>query len=93
MEENLSWQAKLAKANINILGVDKDRWYYEFMYHPRPGQTKWSKTFHEMPQGEVKWLDDEHPERWYREQVDNSPEAIAKQIQAEVLALRKELEG
>lgn len=58
MDEDLSWQAKLAKHNINILNVtitrEKNpdgthdevvRWYYEFMYHPRPGQTKWSKTF------------------------------------------------
>lgn len=61
MDEDLSWRAKLARANINILNVTITRerlpddagggyketpyWYYEFMYHPRPGQTKWSKTF------------------------------------------------
>lgn len=66
MDEDLSWRAKLAKSNINILSVsitreptalltngapdpnsyhEVARWYYEFMYHPRPHQTKWSKTF------------------------------------------------
>lgn len=60
MDEDLSWRAKLARANINILSVsitreptcedpnsyhEVARWYYEFMYHPRPHQTKWSKTF------------------------------------------------
>ena len=66
MDEDLSWRAKLAKANINILGVtitrepqallttgapdpnsyrEVARWYYEFMYHPAPHSTKWSKTF------------------------------------------------
>ena len=61
MDEDLSWRAKLARANINILNVTITReripddagggyketpyWYYEFMYHPKPNQTKWSKTF------------------------------------------------
>ena len=60
MDEDLSWRAKLAKANINIVGVtitreptgegpysyhEVARWYYEFMYHPAPHSTKWSKTF------------------------------------------------
>ena len=66
MDEDLSWQAKLAKHNINILNVtitrEKNpdgthdevvRWYYEFMYHPRPGQTKWSKTFFSPNQATV----------------------------------------
>lgn len=44
--EELSWQARLARSNINILGIDKDRWYYEFMYHPHQGSTKWCKTFY-----------------------------------------------
>lgn len=51
MDETLSWQARLARANINILNIDEERWYYEFMYHPRPGQTKWCKTFYETHQG------------------------------------------
>lgn len=49
--DEISWQARLAKLNINILGVDDKRWYYEFMYHPRPGQVKWCKTFLEVAQG------------------------------------------
>ena len=44
-EKNLSWRAKLAKANINILSVDNDKWYIEFTYHPKPGTFKWCKTF------------------------------------------------
>lgn len=51
MEEKLSWQARLAKSNINILNIDDERWYYEFMYHPRQGQTKWCKTFYETHAG------------------------------------------
>lgn len=44
--DELSWQAKLAKTNINILSIDDERWFYEFMYHPYAGQTKWCKTFY-----------------------------------------------
>lgn len=44
--DEMSWQAKLAKTNINILSIDDERWFYEFMYHPYPGQTKWCKTFY-----------------------------------------------
>lgn len=44
--DELSWQARLAKQNINILDIDDERWFYEFMYHPYPGQTKWCKTFY-----------------------------------------------
>lgn len=49
--EELSWRARLARSNINILNIDEQRWYYEFMYHPRYGQTKWCKTFLEAPLG------------------------------------------
>ena len=45
MEESLSWPAKLARRNINILNIDEKRWFFEFMYHPYNGQTKWCKTF------------------------------------------------
>ena len=45
MDESLSWQARLARHNINILNVDNERWFYEFMYHPYAGSTKWCKTF------------------------------------------------
>lgn len=90
--DELSWRARLAKSNINILNIDEERWYYEFMYHPRPGQTKWCKTFYELPQGEVKWANEDHLEKWYREPVDNSPEKVAQNIEKEVLRLRRELE-
>lgn len=49
--DEMSWQARLARNNINILNIDDERWYYEFMYHPYPGQTKWCKTFLLVKQG------------------------------------------
>lgn len=44
--EELSWRAKLANSNINILSVDKDGGIavVEFTYHPKPGTFKWCKT-------------------------------------------------
>lgn len=92
MDEKLSWQAKLAKSNINILNVDDERWYYEFMYHPHHGQTKWCKTFYELPVGEMV-VPEEEPLHFYRKSVDTRPETIAAEIQRAVLKLRKELEG
>lgn len=47
--DELSWRARLAKSNINILNTDGIRWYYEFMYHPYAGQTKWCKTYFDVP--------------------------------------------
>lgn len=44
MDESLSWRAKLARANINILGIHPDYWLIEFTYHPKPGIFKWCKT-------------------------------------------------
>ena len=44
MDECLSWQAKLAKSNINILGVTDGVATIEFTYHPKPGVFKWCKT-------------------------------------------------
>lgn len=49
--DELSWRARLAKKNINVLNIDDEHWYYEFMYHPYPGQTKWCKTFLLVKQG------------------------------------------
>ena len=46
--DELSWRARLARKNINILHIDDHRWYYEFMYHPKYGQTKWCKTYLEV---------------------------------------------
>ena len=48
MDGNLSWRARLARRNINILNIDDHKWYYEFMYHPKLGQTKWCKTYLEV---------------------------------------------
>lgn len=47
--DEISWRVRLAKSNINILNTDGRRWYYEFMYHPKPGQTKWCKTYFDVP--------------------------------------------
>ena len=43
-ENNLSWRARLAKSNINILDIHDDTVFLEFTYHPRPGTFKWCKT-------------------------------------------------
>lgn len=91
MDENLSWRAKLAKSNINILNIDEDRWYYEFMYRPRPGQVKWSKTFYEPKVGS--WRIDMDKKEFVECEPEYSPSIIAAKILEEVLKLRKELEG
>lgn len=82
--EELSWRAKLAKSNVNILNIDEDnnKWYYEFMYRPRPGQIKWSKTFYTVKFTETK-----------PGVLGISYDVIADNIRKEVLELRKELEG
>lgn len=87
----LSWQASLAKSNINILNIDHDTqtWFYEFMYHPKPGQTKWCKTFFKNPVEST--LDDNC--RRVTAFTFGSASAIAAEIMKEVLELRKELEG
>ncbi len=89
MEEKLSWRARLAKSNINILNIDSHRWYYEFMYHPRPGQTKWCKTYYEVP-SEVE-VTEADPVNWIK--FAPGDEDIAEAIRTEVLKLRKELEA
>lgn len=44
--EELSWRARLAKSNINILSIDPAAsiMVVEFTYHPKPGVFKWCKT-------------------------------------------------
>ena len=87
--DELSWRARLAKSNINILNIDNHRWYYEFMYHPKPGQTKWCKTYYMVPDRvEVPEAD---PVHWIKLSYDEND--IAEAILAEVLKLRKELEA
>lgn len=79
MEEtnpNLSWRARLAKSNINILDVNDERVTLEFTYHPKPGTFKWCKTFFTIPAN-----------------VQLEDGTLGEYIQAEVLYLRKELEG
>lgn len=88
--DELSWRARLAKSNINILNIDNSRWYYEFMYHPKPGQTKWCKTYYEIPMKTV--IPDDDPVMWYKE-LEKDAEKIAEDIRRKVLDLRKELEA
>ncbi len=99
MDETLSWRARLAKANINILNIaimrdpvthnHSTRWYYEFMYHPHPGQTKWCKTYYDAP-FEVQVPEDD-PVMWHTAPM--SEDDATEHICEEVLSLRKELEG
>jgi len=90
MDENLSWRAKLAKSNINILNIswsDADTQadiYYEFMYHPKPGQTKWCKTV-----SRVRGYYDEESDI----QCVVTTDDILATLTKDTLALRKELEG
>lgn len=84
-----SWEAKLAKSNINITDIHFNKLHtacevcYEFPYHPKPGQVKWLKTVRQMiymPDGkEDKGLIFMHQ--------------IAEDLLQRVLELRKELEG
>lgn len=92
MEENLSWQARLAKRNINILNTarqgDKDLdVYYEFMYHPKYGQTKWCKTMTHVSGKEVEITDGNF------ETLPVTGDDIAESLSEEALRLRRELEG
>lgn len=81
MDENLSWRARLARNNINILNADGRRWYYEFMYHPYAGSTKWCKTYFDLP-----WTQAGEEDYEYFEQMN------AEELMKEVSKLRRELE-
>lgn len=98
MDEDLSWRAKLAKSNINILNISLvrtpqgivNRWFVEFTYHPKPGVFKWCKTY----------IDIEPVYDTYAalnedrlEEAEFTPDEIAQKISDKVLELRKELEG
>ena len=39
------WQAKLARSGINVTLIYNGRVYFEFVYHPKPGQLRWAKSF------------------------------------------------
>ena len=92
MDESLSWQARLAKSNINILNID-DKYktevtvYYEFMYHPKHGQTKWCKTMTHVVGQEVEITDGNF------DTLPVTGDDIAESLSDEALRLRKELEG
>ena len=91
--DELSWQAKLAKSNINILNIDLSEHkstatvYYEFMYRPRPGQIKWCKTFTDV-HGRL-YKDKDSGEFYLPIEGDD----IYRKLSKEALSLRKELEG
>lgn len=87
--DELSWRAKLAKSNINILNFSWNdnrtvvEVFYEFMYRPYNGSIKWCKTWTSVA-GEVLEND---------AQMAVSGEKIADELRREVLTLRKELES
>lgn len=95
--DNLSWRARLAKSNVNILKIELiktdhgvvQRWFFEFTYHPRPGVFKWCKTYLDvLPVVEV---DDNDPIHW--QYKDKTAGEAAQEVMDGVLTLRKELEG
>ena len=52
MDESLSWRAKLAKSNINILDIHDNMVFLEFTYHPYSGGPfKWCKTVYPFREG------------------------------------------
>ena len=96
-EKTLSWRAKLAKSNINILNITLEntphgtiqRWFFEFTYHPQPGTFKWCKTYIDIPQ-KVEH-DEDNPLAW--RYVDQPVDDMVQTIMDKVLELRKELEA
>lgn len=54
MDEEL--RVRLARSNINITDINRERVLFEFPYHPRPGEVRWCKSF--TPVGDI----DELPE-------------------------------
>lgn len=99
MEETLSWQAQLAKSNINITGVQYNPNHktcvvcFEFPYHPKPGQVKWIKTAEEFigVNANINEL-----KKLMEDNKDLPPvylHNLVPAIKNIVLSLRKELEG
>ena len=87
--DGMSWRAQLAKSNINILNIEWSNYrkvadiYYEFMYHPHNGQTKWCKTWVTV-RGQY---DDDLGVSLEVTDLD-----ILDALKSDVLSLRKELE-
>ena len=78
--DELSWRAKLAKANINILDIHDEKIFLEFTYHPKPGVFKWCKTAFSLRDKDLIGAPEEYQK------------AYAQQILDKVLSIRKELE-
>lgn len=75
--EEMTWQGKLLKANINITYIDtENQWiYFDFAYRPKSGvQQRWGKTI-----VGYKTLED----------IDQ----VVAGLKEAALILRKELEG
>ena len=91
--DEMSWRAKLAKSNINILNIawNDDNTiadvFFEFMYRPYNGQIKWCKTWVQVA-GEVVA---DSSDREYQKEV--SGDDICRTLKNEALKLRKELEN
>ena len=88
MDEESLWQADLARRNINLLALDGDRVYYEFQYHPTPGEVRWCKT--------MVVLDNSHSGMDIEDGVVTCThytyEDISRQVSEHCLAMRKALE-
>lgn len=85
--DELSWRAKLAKSNINILSVDIDHnvLYYEFAYRPHAGvAAKWVKTTSEPVMDTFAAINEGT--------LTVDWKATTERLRTEVLGLRKELE-
>lgn len=85
MDDQLSWRAKFAKSNVNILQVHPAYWVVEFTYHPKPNVFKWCKTMFPVSHP----LDSAIDTQEYADFV----EINARGVLDRVLELRKELEG
>ena len=53
--DEMSWRARLAKSNINILDIHDNMVFIEFTYHPKPGVFKWCKTAYAFAEGTRVW--------------------------------------
>lgn len=99
MDESLPWQVELARANINITGVQYNPTHrtcvvcFEFPYHPKPGQVKWLKTAEEY----IGIKADINEFKKLAEDGAKLPPVylhkLVPSIKKTVLELRKELEG